>query len=130
MAIPLVVAEGVSVSGIADSSRFGVMAILVIEKEAVANAKSPEIEVGLPDLPGKAALLPCGPLNNQSTPNTPKISTMQARNTSRSRRLLIGFTERTFFTGLPLISGGKGASSLRIKTGQSVCCRPARQNER
>ena len=128
--VPLVVAEGVSVTGTADSSRFGVMAIFVIDNVAVANGKPPEVGVELPGLPDKAALLPCLPLNNQLPPHTPKISTTQPSNISKSRRLSIGFTERTFFAGIPVISGGKGAYSLRVKTGQSVCCRPARQKSR
>jgi hypothetical protein len=106
-------AKGVSV-GI---STFGVIGIFVIESVPGPESSSLDVGVELPGLPDRAALLPLWPFKNHNNPITTKISTMQPSNIIRRARFSIGFPENSLFAGLPIISGGKGASSLRVKTG-------------
>lgn len=100
-----------------DISTFGVIGITVVE--SVADSKSSSLEVGVefPGLPDRAALLPLWLFKNHNNPITTKIITMQPSNIIRSTRFSIGFPDKSLFAGLPIISGGKGASSLRVKTG-------------
>ena len=113
VSVSLNMATGVSV----DISTFGVIGILVVE--SVAGSKSSSLEVGVefPGLLDRAALLPPWPFKNHNNPITTKISTMQPSNIIRRTRFSIGFPDNSLFAGLPIISGGKGASSLRVKTG-------------
>lgn len=107
---------GVSV----DISTFGVIGILVIERVAGPKSSSLEVRVDIPGWSDRAALLPLRPFKNHNNPITAKTSTMQPSNIIRSRRFSIGFPDKRLLAGLPIISGGKGASSLRVKTGQRV----------
>lgn len=130
--VPVALAEarGVSVYGVKEISTFGVIGMTVTENGSVASGIALVVGVGLPALPGRAGLRLAGLFNNHHNPKPPRIRTTTPSNISKSRRFLIGVPNNRMFAELPITSGGKGASSLRVKTGQSVCCRALRQTRR
>jgi hypothetical protein len=122
--VPLYAVTGISTIVVTAGSRFGIigMAVTVI----VTDAKGSKVAVGM-GLPG---FLPVWILINHINPVKPETSTTKPSKNGRRNRFSIGIPDNHVFAWPPLISGGNGPISLRIKTGQRVCRRPFRQTRR
>ncbi|MGD0751807.1 MAG: hypothetical protein ABSA23_10410 [Anaerolineales bacterium] len=122
--VPLDMEKGVSIFGVPVGSTFGVIGTSLTEIIPDAKGSTVEVRMGLP------GFVPAWLLINHNNPVNPKTSTTKPSNIGRRTRFSIGIPNNNVFAGLPLISGGNGAISLRVKTGQRVCRRPLRQTKR